>query len=110
MEDKPDVIDVLHKYVEAGGTPVLHGDTHQYRGVTTDDYEFWDDLSDRPVKRDSDVDATHRVEEAIKKPVAAGIYPLTWETPHYAASVVDYKEFKKIFSTTYERRQAGNHL
>jgi uncharacterized protein YdaL len=110
MSDKPEVMDILHDYVSNRGTPVLHGDTHQYRGVTTDDYEFWDDLADRPVKRDSDVFARRRVEEAIKESVASGIYPLTWETPHYAASVTDYQEFKRIFSTTYERRQTGTHL
>ncbi len=110
LSDKPDIVSALEDYVEHRGIPVLHGDTHQYRGVTTDDYEFWDDLADRPIKRDSDVFASHRVEEALKESVVSGIYPLTWETPHYAASVADYREFKRFFKTTYERRQAGAHL
>src|SRR5437879_4865810 len=40
LADKPDVVHALQKYVRAGGVPVLHGYTHQYRGVTTDDAEF----------------------------------------------------------------------
>jgi len=110
MADKPDVVNVLQKYVEAGGAPVLHGYTHQYRGVTTDDYEFWDDLSDRPVRGDSEAFATRRVTEAIKESMGFGIYPLTWETPHYAASATDYKVFHRFFNTVYERRIAGPSL
>jgi len=110
MSDKPEVVHELQKYVEAGGTPVLHGYTHQYRGVTTDDYEFWDDLSDRPVRGDSEAFATRRMSEAIKESMGFGIYPLTWETPHYAASPTDYRVFHRFFNTVYERRLGGPSL
>lgn len=110
LTDKPETLDALKRYVAAGGTPVLHGYTHQYRGVTTDDYEFWDDLGDRPVRGDSEQFAAHRIEEAIKESMNAGLYPAIWETPHYAASDLDYRVFHKYFQTMYERRQVAGRL
>jgi len=110
MADKPDVVAMLKKYVEYGGTPVLHGFTHQYRGVTTDDYEFWDDLSDRPIRGDSETFVARRLEEAIRESMAIGLYPVTWETPHYAASPLDYRVIHRYFSTVFERRLAGMRL
>ena len=110
LADKSEVVDQLMAFVHAGGVPVLHGYTHQYRGVTTDDYEFWDDLSDRPVRGDSEAFATHRVSEAIKESMSIGLYPVAWETPHYAASPVDYEVIHRFFNTVYERRLAGGDL
>ncbi len=110
LGEKPEIVDALKDYIKGGGLPVLHGDTHQYRGVTTDDYEFWDDFADRPVKGDSEPFVTRRIDEALREAVAVGIFPLTWETPHYAASAVDYHVFKKIFNTVYERRLTSNKL
>lgn len=110
LTDAPDVVKVLQEYVRAGGVPVLHGYTHQYRGVTADDYEFWDDLADRPVRADSAGFAAHRLEQAVKESINAGLYPVTWETPHYAASDIDYKIMHRYFNTVYERRIAANHL
>jgi peptidoglycan/xylan/chitin deacetylase (PgdA/CDA1 family) len=110
LADQPEVVSVLKKYVAAGGVPVLHGYTHQYRGVTTDDYEFWDDLGDRPVRGDSKAFAERRVEEAIRECMNVGLYPVTWETPHYAASRIDYEVFKQHFHTVFERRLVSNYL
>jgi uncharacterized protein YdaL len=110
LTDAPDVVRVLQEYVRAGGVPVLHGYTHQHRGVTADDYEFWDDLGDRPVRADSEGFVARRVEQAIKESMNAGLYPITWETPHYAASDIDYKVFHRTFATVYERRMGANHL
>ena len=110
MADKPEVVSELKDYVRAGGVPVLHGFTHQYRGVTTDDYEFWDDLSDRPVRGDSEAFVTRRLTEAIKESINLGIYPVTWETPHYAASELDYRVMHRFFGTVFERRIAANTL
>jgi peptidoglycan/xylan/chitin deacetylase (PgdA/CDA1 family) len=110
LTDKPDVLSMLKTYVAAGGTPILHGYTHQYRGVTTDDYEFWDDLGDRAVRGDSKMFASHRMEEAVKESMSAGLYPAIWETPHYAASDLDYRAFHGYFSTMWERRQVAGRL
>ncbi len=110
LADKPDVVSALKDYVNAGGVPVLHGFTHQYRGVTTDDYEFWDDLSDRPVRGDSEAFVTRRLKEAIREATSLGLYPVTWETPHYAASDLDYRVIHRFFETVFERRIAANTL
>lgn len=108
--EKPEIVEALKRMVAAGGVPVLHGYTHQYRGTSTDDYEFWDDLRDRPVRGDSENYATRRIEEALKQSFVAGLYPVTWETPHYAASPADYRAIHKIFATSYERSIVTNHL
>ena len=110
LTDAPEVVAALQDYVRAGGVPVLHGYTHQHRGVTADDYEFWDDLGDRPVRADSDGFTSRRVEQAIQEAANAGLYPVTWETPHYAASDIDYKVFHRYFSTVYERQMGAGHL
>jgi uncharacterized protein YdaL len=110
LSDRPAVVNMLKKYVAHGGTPVLHGFTHQYRGVTTDDYEFWDDLGDRPVRGDSEAFVSRRLEEAIRESMSDGIYPVTWETPHYAASALDYRVMRRFFSTVFERRLVANSL
>ncbi len=110
MADKPAVVASLKEYMKAGGVPVLHGYTHQYRGVTTDDYEFWDDLGDRPVRGDSTNFASRRFEEAIRESMNIEIYPVTWETPHYAASPLDYRVMHRYFKTVFERRLAGTRL
>jgi uncharacterized protein YdaL len=110
LSDKPEVVDALHRYMRAGGAPVLHGFTHQYRGVTTDDYEFWDDLGDRPIRGDSESFVERRLEEAIKESMQVGIYPVTWETPHYAASPLDYRVMHRFFDTVFERRLVTNRL
>ncbi|MFA5976605.1 MAG: polysaccharide deacetylase family protein [Elusimicrobiota bacterium] len=110
MADKPEVVRQIGRYIKAGGVPILHGFTHQYRGVSTDDYEFWDDLSDRPVRGDSETFATRRITDAIKEALALGVYPAVWETPHYAASPLDYRVFRRFFNTVFERRLAGPSL
>ncbi len=110
LSDKPQIVQALKKFVEAGGSPILHGYTHQRRGISTDDYEFWDDLADRPVLGDSERFASSRIEDSLKEAMEAGLYPLSWETPHYAGSIVDYKAVRRYFATTYERRLVANHL
>ncbi len=110
MSERTRMVSALTSAAESGATFVLHGYTHQYRGVTTDDYEFWDDLTDRPVRGDSESYAARRVDQAMRELATIGVFPITWETPHYAGSAADYRAFSKIFNTTYERRQTANHL
>ena len=53
ISDRRSFADSLHYMVAHGGTPVMHGVTHQYRGQSGDDYEFWDDTGDRAIAGDS---------------------------------------------------------
>ena len=53
MSEKPDYVDALHYVMEHGGTIVMHGTTHQYKGETATDYEFWDESRNRVLPMDS---------------------------------------------------------
>ena len=103
LTDRPEIVKVLHEAVAKGGTIVLHGSSHQYRRTTPDDFEFWDDLRDRPRSDDSTELVRSKLAAALDECFRNDIYPIAWETPHYAASQLDYNEFARIFSTIYER-------
>jgi len=110
LEDKPALLSVLKKLPSLGGTFVMHGYTHQYHGVSTDDYEFWDDVADKPVRGDSVEYASRRLEKGVKELYSNGIYPFAWETPHYFASRNAYLAIRKYFSLTYDRRGVMDYL
>jgi hypothetical protein len=103
LADNPELVKVLHYATAHGGTLVLHGYTHQYRGVTPDDFEFWDSFRNAPRADDSPEMVREKLTTAIEECFQFGLYPIAWETPHYAASPTDYKEFAKIFSLFYEQ-------
>jgi uncharacterized protein YdaL/uncharacterized lipoprotein YddW (UPF0748 family) len=110
ISDRPELINALHYMVSRGGTVVLHGCTHQYRGQSTIDYEFWDGFSNQPLFEDSEVYVEERVDKAINECFKNELYPLVWETPHYAATQMDYRTINRFFSTCYERRQTVDIL
>ncbi len=116
---EPELIDALHYMVSKGGRIILHGYTHQfedllnpYNAVTGDDYEFYQTELDTdgftvlltgPVPGDSKRWASRRVKDALAELKAAGLSPVAWETPHYAASAEDYKVFASEFPLTIQR-------
>ena len=102
LSESPKMIQALRYAEEHGGTLVVHGYTHQYHGVTPDDFEFWDGFRNAPRADDSPELAREKVNEAIEEFFRSGLYPVAWETPHYAASPTDYAEFGRVFSTLYE--------
>ncbi|MBZ5515793.1 MAG: DUF2334 domain-containing protein, partial [Acidobacteriia bacterium] len=53
LSDRKATVAAIHTMIARGGTPVMHGVTHQVHGVSGDEYEFWDELGDRPVGGDS---------------------------------------------------------
>lgn len=104
LSDKPEIVDALKYMVHNGGTIVMHGTTHQYKGVTASDYEFWDESTNKPI-RDENADAiSRRIEMGIQEFMKNGLYPLAWETPHYTASFLFYKTIARYFSTAVEQR------
>ena len=110
LSDKPDMVDAL-RYAEAhGATIVMHGDTHQYHGVTASDFEFWDESGNRPIRDDNAAFVQQKLESGVEELMRNGVYPLAWETPHYGASEVDYAAIAKIFSTVVEQRIVMNDL
>jgi hypothetical protein len=86
-----------------GGAIVVHGSTHQYRGATPDDFEFWDGFRNAPRADDSPELVREKLEAALDELFLSGVYPIAWETPHYAASQLDYGEFARVFSVFNEQ-------
>ncbi len=104
LSDKPDMVDAL-RYAEAhGASIVMHGVTHQYHGVSDNDYEFWDGTLNKPIANDNAAYVQQKLEIGVEELMRNGIYPLAWETPHYGASEIDYAAISKVFSTAVEER------
>lgn len=104
LSDNPDLVDALQYMVRNGGTIVMHGITHQYKGVTASDFEFWDDNLGGPIKGETEEADARRIEMGIQEFMKNGLYPLVWETPHYTASFTFYRTIAKYFSTVCEQR------
>jgi len=103
LSDRPEFVRAIRYMVSKGGSVVMHGVTHQFRGKSTDDYEFWDEFKDGPIPNDSRDLVEKKLRLAMEECFKNGIYPLTWETPHYAASQSDYKWFAEFFNSAYDR-------
>jgi uncharacterized protein YdaL len=103
LSDRPEFVRAIRYMVSKGGSVVMHGVTHQYRGKSTDDYEFWDEYADKPIPMDSRAQVIKKLRLGLEECFKNGIYPLTWETPHYGASQLDYKAFAEFFNSAYDR-------
>lgn len=108
MSDKPDFVDAIRYMVRHGGTVVMHGSTHQYKGVTAADYEFWDVSKEHghPIKGESKDYIRKKIFLGLEECIRNGIYPVAWETPHYTASQMTYDAVATIFSSAIEQRMA----
>ncbi|MDP4207430.1 MAG: DUF2334 domain-containing protein [Bacteroidota bacterium] len=110
LTDRPEIVDALKYMVRNGGSIVMHGVTHQYKGLSTDDAEFWDLANDRPII-DEDVDAfSKKIEMGLDEFFKNGLFPIAWETPHYMGSIKTYQAVSKFFSTSVEQRMVINKL
>ncbi len=106
LSESPDMVKALKYGVGHGGTIVMHGVTHQNRGASADDYELWDDIAGKPLEHESPDWLSQRLRGGLTEFFRNGLYPLAWETPHYAASYEDYRLIGKYFDTFYERVMA----
>jgi uncharacterized protein YdaL len=104
LSDKPDLVDALKYMVRNGGSIVEHGVTHQYKGITASDFEFWDDVTNKPIKDETEAGIARKIEMGIQELMKNGLYPVAWETPHYTASFKLYQTISKYFSTAIEQR------
>ena len=100
----PSVVSALHYAQCRGAAIVQHGVTHQYRGHSTDDFEFWDMQNDRPIIEDCRDYVASRLEKGLAEMHACDLYPVVFETPHYCASLLDYSVIDEYYSTEYGRR------
>jgi hypothetical protein len=103
LTQRPDMAAALLYGVAHGGAIVVHGSTHQYRGSTPDDFEFWDGFRNAPRADDSPELVREKLQAALDELFQSGVYPIAWETPHYAASMLDYVEFARVFSVLNEQ-------
>ena len=103
LSERPEMVAALHDAVARGATLVLHGYTHQYHGVTPDDFEFWDGFRSAPRPDDSRHLVREKLTAALDECFKNDLYPVAWETPHYAASQIDNAEFVRFFSTVNEQ-------
>jgi len=106
LTDRPEIVDALKYMVANGGSIVMHGVTHQNKGVSTDDFEFWDGIDSKPLKEDNPEAFAKKLELGIDEFVKNGLYPVAWETPHYGGSQKFYGVVNKFFSTCVEQRLA----
>ncbi|HXK09200.1 MAG TPA: polysaccharide deacetylase family protein [Vicinamibacteria bacterium] len=102
LSQRPDMVAALRYGMANGGSIVVHGATHQYRGVTPDDFEFWDGFRNGPRADDSPELVREKLQGALDELFPSEVYPIAWETPHYAASQLDYVEFARVFSVLNE--------
>lgn len=100
----------LNYAVARGGEIVMHGYTHQYSnmknphsGVSGDDYEFWNIVSNSPVAEDSTNWVLGRLNAGLGELRSNGYTPVAWEAPHYHTSALAAKAASTLFSTTYQR-------
>jgi uncharacterized protein YdaL len=105
LSDRPEFVRTIRYMVSKGGLVVLHGVFHQYNDQrrSGDDYEFWDDMTEKPIQGDSAELVEQRLRIGLEECFKNGIYPVTWETPHYGASTLDYQTIGRFFNTAYER-------
>jgi uncharacterized protein YdaL len=104
LSSRPRLVRALKYAISKGGSIVLHGATHQRKGTSLIDAEFWDEEAGRPVKDDSPRFVEKKLKLAMEECFKCTIYPLLWETPQYLASAVDYRVIARHFSTTTDRR------
>lgn len=130
LTDRPELISALNYVNSKGGTLILHGYTHQYNNnlnpytaTSADDYEFFkvnldvnkeNVILSQPVDEDSLEWVQNKVNLAEMELNSAGLSATIWETPHYAASMIDNQYFADHFSATigrirYYDRNAKNY-
>lgn len=110
LHHKPALAEAIRYCVRKGAAVVMHGATHQRFGETTADYEFWDPLNDRPPEGENRDTIRKKIERGLNEFWSVGIYPLMWETPHYAGSQRLYETVESIFSLRMERPQSMDRL
>ncbi|MDA8167470.1 MAG: DUF2334 domain-containing protein [Actinomycetota bacterium] len=104
MSDSPGFVGTIRYMQDRGGAIVLHGYTHQYRGETAIDYEFWDSEANAPPAAESEGWIKSRLAAALDETHRNGIYPIAWETPHYTADPFTATIIARFFPVYYGRR------
>lgn len=101
MDDMPEFAGAIRYMQDKGGSVVLHGYTHQgfERETSGEGFEFWNGIEDAPLDADMEAYVFDKVNAGLSSCIRNGIYPLGFESPHYAMDIRGYREIKKYFST-----------
>lgn len=102
LREEVDLLEAIGISLEHGGEIVIHGATHQYKGITGVDSEFWDEEREAPI---DDINYVRsRVQLALAEIKANGFLDkvVGWETPHYRAGEMGYAFFEGQFDLIYE--------
>jgi hypothetical protein len=108
MDSNPEFVSALRYAQGRGGRLILHGYVHAKGEEPGQGHEFWDAGNDRPLEGLTPGEARLRIESGVRKMWDQGLFPLAWETPHYAASRSIYAEIGRVFSTAVERVQLSD--
>lgn len=103
LSENSELVAALRYAVGKGAAIVMHGISHQYRGSSADDYEFWDVISGIPIAASTNEWLERKIKQGIAECCRNGLFPIAWETPHYAASQHDYRIIGGFFDTFYDR-------
>jgi len=103
LRENPKLIKALRYAQDSGGTIILHGYYHTFG--TGEDYEFWDDVHNRPLTGETEELYACKATDGIRKLRDFGLEPKMWETPHYAGSPMTYRVYGRYFSHAIENRQ-----
>ncbi len=138
FEDMPEVLKVLKYMQENGGSVVLHGYTHQFRqSETGEGFEFWDVENEMPIYHGPDEEVVNlseddferreayetymeenrhferayiedRLTKGVQELANYGIFPLSFEAPHYTMSQNGYAVTSEFFSTYVGQAQLSD--
>ncbi len=110
ITDHPFLVEVLRYMQVNGGVALLHGYEHvsNEKEETGEGYEFWDGDLDSPLTTDDKDVFSAIILEALEECLFNGIYPLGWESPHYASSAAGYDATAMHFSLAVEQLQLSD--
>jgi hypothetical protein len=103
LSEDPSLVGALQFAQAHGARIILHGFHHSFN--SPEDFEFWDAEHQRPLPNDSVPWMRDRIEQGLQIERSLGLDPVMWESPHYAASPLDYGVIATFFSTSWERRR-----
>jgi uncharacterized protein YdaL len=107
LGERRSVVHALHALVSLGADVVQVGYTHQMRGRTGSDFEFWDAIRGMAREDDDEALVRERVNAGLRTLAASRLYPIAWATPGGLASPFDYGMFGRTFALAVERRFYG---
>jgi hypothetical protein len=110
ISEVPEFGDTIRYMQERGGIPILHGYTHQAskKEKSGEGYEFWDGDNDAPLPDNDTEFFSDVIVSSLEECLANGIYPLAWESPHYASSEAGYLATAQHFTVAVEALQLSD--